>query len=81
MPKNAPLRCNKHTSLPERRLMGLTRRRERKYTIGLALEKSIGGEGTEWHKALGNAMEFNWLLLCEEGCKSCKVCKVFNVGR
>ena len=44
------------------------------------MEKSIGGEGTEWHKALGNGMEFNWLLLWEEGCKSCKVCKVFNVG-
>ena len=58
---------------------GLTRRSDRKYTIGLALEKSIGGEGTEWHKALGNGMKFNWLLLWVEGCKSCKVCKVFDV--
>ena len=52
---------------------------EIKYTIGLALKKSIGGEETKWHKALGNGMEFNWLLLWVEGCKSCKVCKVFDV--
>ena len=32
--------------------MGLTRRRERKYTIGLALEKSIGGEGTQWNESV-----------------------------
>ena len=44
------------------------------------MEKGIGGEGAEWHKALRNGMEFNWLLLWVEGCKSCKVCKVFNVG-
>ena len=46
----------------------------------LSVGKSIGGERAKWHKALGNGMEFNWLLLWEEGCKSCKVCKVFNVG-
>ena len=33
--------------------MGLTRRSERKYTIGLALILSMGGEDTEWHKAFG----------------------------
>ena len=44
------------------------------------MEKSIGGEETEWHKVLRNGMELNWLLLWVEGCKSCKVCKVFNVG-
>ena len=60
--------------------LGLTRRSDRKYTIGNALEKGIGGEGAEWHKALRNGMEFNRLLLWVEGCKSCKVCKVFDVG-
>ena len=44
------------------------------------MEKGIGGEGAEWHNALRNGMKFNWLLLWVEGCKSCKVCKVFNVG-
>ena len=67
------------TALKRLVLPGLTRRSERKYTIGNALEKGIGGEGAEWHKALRNGMEFNWLLLWVEGCKSCKVCKVFDV--
>ncbi|MBV5281046.1 MAG: hypothetical protein JZU53_01295 [Paludibacter sp.] len=57
--------------------LGLTRRRERKIYHWVSVGKSIGGEETEWHKALGNGMEFNWLLLWEEGCK---FCKVFNVG-
>jgi len=41
---NAPLRCKKHTALPERCLLGWTRRSRKKYTIGNALEKGMGGD-------------------------------------
>lgn len=43
-PKNAPLRCIKLTALPERCLMGWTRRSRKKYTVGNALEKGMGGD-------------------------------------
>ena len=42
--KNAPFRCNILTALPERCLMGWTRRSGKKYTIGNALEKGMGGD-------------------------------------
>ena len=41
---NAPLRCNKLTALPLGDLMRWTRRSEKKYTIGNALEKGMGGD-------------------------------------
>jgi hypothetical protein len=41
-PKHSPLRCNKPTALPERRLLGWTRRSMKKYTIGNALERGLG---------------------------------------
>ena len=41
---NAPFRCNKLTALPERCLMGWTRRSGKKYTMGSALEKGMGGD-------------------------------------
>ena len=46
-PKNAPLRCNKLTALLERRLVsfGVNSPQYEKYTIGLALEKGMGGLG------------------------------------
>jgi hypothetical protein len=41
---NAPIRCNKLTALPLGDLMGWTRRSRKKYTIGNALEKGMGGD-------------------------------------
>ena len=40
----APFRCNKLTALPLGDLMGWTRRSGKKYTIGNALEKGMGGD-------------------------------------
>ena len=62
-PKNAPLRCNKLTALPERRLMGWTRR------SGENIPLVSVGKGHEWirrgmEQALGNEMELYWLFVC-----------------
>ena len=61
---NAPFRCNKLTALPERCLMGWTRRSGKKYTIVNALENGMGGDWMERNNGLGNEMELYWLFVC-----------------
>ena len=73
---NAPLRCNKHTALPERCLMGLTRRSGKKYTphpFPLSLRR--GGRerwnrawvATEWNETMGWGMKWSFTgSLCVE---------------
>ena len=61
-PKNAPLRCIKLTALPERRLMGWTRRSRKKYTIGNALERGMGGDWMKRNNGLGNEWSFTGCL-------------------
>ena len=66
---NAPFRCNKLTTLPERCLLGWTRRSGKKYTIGNALEKGMGGDWMERNNGLGNEMELYWLFVCGYICE------------
>lgn len=76
---NAPFRCNKLTALPERCLMGWTRRSGKKYTPHpwplsfkrggrIALEKGMGGDWMERNNGLGNEMELYWLFECGNIC-------------
>ena len=64
----APFRCNKLSALPERCLMGWTRRSWEKYTIRNALEKGMGGDWMERNNGLGNEMELYWLFVCGNIC-------------
>ena len=48
--------------------MGWTRRSGKKYTIGNALEKGMGGDWMERNNGLGNEMELYWLIVCGNIC-------------
>lgn len=55
---NAPLRCKKHTALPERCLMGWTRRSRK--NIPLEMRWKRAWVATEWNETMGWGMKWNF---------------------
>jgi hypothetical protein len=61
-PKHSPFRCNKLTALPERRLMGWTRRSMKNIPL-VSVGKEHGWIRRVMEQALGNEMELYWLFV------------------